>query len=141
MMPAVNDLNLGLIGNSTFGALIDRQGRVAWACFPRFRIRLRPAHAYNAERPQWTRGSNHVRYVAPHMTLRCTTDAPVALGRHQEARELFENMLECRNHLGLLFEDIDPDNGELWGDFPQTYSMVGLINSAMRLSKSWREAF
>ena len=30
--------------------------------------------------------------------------------------------------------------GELWGNFPQTYSMVGLINSAMRLSQTWEEA-
>ena len=64
-----------------------------------------------------------------------------ALGRRDEARELFENMLNCRNHLGLLSEDLNPDTGELWGNFPQTYSMVGLINSAMLLSKSWREAF
>jgi GH15 family glucan-1,4-alpha-glucosidase len=41
----------------------------------------------------------------------------------------------------LLSEDLDPDTGELWGNYPQTYSMVGLINSAMMLSKSWREAF
>ena len=34
-----------------------------------------------------------------------------------------------------------PGTGELWGNFPQTYSMVGLINSAMRLSRSWEEAF
>ncbi len=63
-----------------------------------------------------------------------------AIGRKEEARDLFENMLACRNHVGLLSEDIDPETGELWGNFPQTYSMVGLINSAMRLSKSWEEA-
>jgi GH15 family glucan-1,4-alpha-glucosidase len=40
---------------------------------------------------------------------------------------------------GLLSEDLDPDTGELWGNFPQTYSMVGLIHSAMRLSKTWDE--
>jgi GH15 family glucan-1,4-alpha-glucosidase len=68
-------------------------------------------------------------------------DALAAVGRGDEARELFENMLRCRNPLGLLSEDIDPDTGELWGNFPQTYSMVGFINSAMQLSKSWREAF
>ncbi|MCE2510484.1 MAG: glycoside hydrolase family 15 protein [Alphaproteobacteria bacterium] len=64
-----------------------------------------------------------------------------AIGRKEEARKLFENMLACRNHVGLFSEDIDPKTGELWGNFPQTYSMVGLINSAMRLSKSWEEAF
>jgi GH15 family glucan-1,4-alpha-glucosidase len=68
-------------------------------------------------------------------------DALVALGRSDEARELFENMLACRNHLGLLSEDIHPENRELWGNFPQTYSMVGLINSAAALSIDWKEAF
>ena len=52
---------------------------------------------------------------------------------------LFERMLSHRNHVGLLSEDIDVRTGELWGNFPQTYSMVGLINSALRLSKSWEE--
>jgi GH15 family glucan-1,4-alpha-glucosidase len=68
-------------------------------------------------------------------------DALAAVGREEEARALFENMLACRNHVGLLSEDIDPRTNELWGNFPQTYSMVGIINSAMRLSKSWEEAF
>ena len=68
-------------------------------------------------------------------------DALAAIGRRDEARELFENILARRNHLGLLSEDIDPATGALWGNFPQTYSMVGLINSAMRLSKSWEAAF
>jgi hypothetical protein len=40
----------------------------------------------------------------------------------------------CRNHLGLLSEDVDPKTGELWGNFPQTYSMVGLIISATSAS-------
>ena len=68
-------------------------------------------------------------------------DALAAVGRVEEARALFENMLANRNPLGLLSEDLDPKTGELWGNFPQTYSMVGLIHSAMRLSKSWEEAF
>ncbi len=68
-------------------------------------------------------------------------DALAAMGRRDEARELFENMLAQRNAAGFLSEDLDPRNGEPWGNFPQTYSMVGLINSAMRLSRSWEEAF
>lgn len=63
-----------------------------------------------------------------------------AIGRRDEARRLFHNMLEHRTRLGLLSEDLDPRTGELWGNFPQTYSMVGLINSALRLSRSWEEA-
>ena len=68
-------------------------------------------------------------------------EALAALGRRDEARRLFENVLACRNHVGLLSEDLDPKSRELWGNFPQTYSMVGLISSAMRLSRSWEEGF
>ena len=67
-------------------------------------------------------------------------DALVAIGRRDEARALFELMLSRRNAHGLLSEDIVPKTGELWGNYPQTYSLVGLINSAMKLSKSWEEA-
>ena len=68
-------------------------------------------------------------------------DALAALGRREEARALFERVLEKRTPLGLLSEDIDYRTGELWGNFPQTYSMVGLINCAMKLSDTWEAAF
>ncbi len=68
-------------------------------------------------------------------------DALMATGRIEEARALFEKMLAARNHLGLLSEDMAPDTGELWGNFPQTYSLVGLINSALQLSQPWEDAF
>jgi len=68
-------------------------------------------------------------------------DALATIGRREEARAMFENMLQRCNALGLLSEDVDPVTGELWGNFPQTYSMVGLINSAARLSRSWEDAF
>ena len=68
-------------------------------------------------------------------------DVLAAVGRRDEARALFEKILASCNHVGLLSEDIDPVSGVLWGNFPQTYSMVGLIVSAMRLSKSWEAAF
>jgi len=74
--------------------------------------------------------------------LLCTfwyIDALASVGRREEALELFNNLLARRNHVGLLSEDIDPVTGELWGNFPQTYSQVGLILSAMRLSRSWEE--
>jgi GH15 family glucan-1,4-alpha-glucosidase len=66
-------------------------------------------------------------------------DALAALGRRDEARDQFERMLGARTRLGLLSEDIDPRTSELWGNFPQTYSLVGIINSAMRLSRQWDE--
>ncbi len=87
----------------------------------------------------------HDDYGAPETTfLVCNfwyIDALAALGRREEARELFDSMLACRNHVGLLSEDLAPTSGELWGNFPQTYSMVGLVHSAMQLSKPWEEAF
>jgi len=64
-------------------------------------------------------------------------DALARIGRTDQAREIFETLLASRNHLGLLSEDVDPQTGELWGNFPQTYSMVGIINGATRLSRSW----
>lgn len=66
-------------------------------------------------------------------------DTLAAVGRKDEARALFNRVLGFRNHVGLLSEDVDVNTGELWGNFPQTYSMVGMIHSALRLSRSWEE--
>ncbi|MBR0670224.1 glycoside hydrolase family 15 protein [Neoroseomonas soli] len=66
-------------------------------------------------------------------------DALARVGRKDEARALFERALSWRNHVGLLSEDVHPATGALWGNFPQTYSQVGLILSAMRLSRTWEE--
>jgi GH15 family glucan-1,4-alpha-glucosidase len=68
-------------------------------------------------------------------------NALAAIGRRDEAHALFEKLLACRNTHGLLAEHIDPKTGEQWGNFVQTYSMVGLINSAIRLSIRWDQAF
>lgn len=95
-------------------------------------------------------GNSLYRYVAPDdfgepetsFTI-CTfwyIDALAAIGRLDEARAMFETLLKQRNHLGLLSEDLAFDSGEAWGNFPQTYSHVGLITAAMRLSRSWQEA-
>jgi pentatricopeptide repeat protein len=97
------------------------------------------------------RGGNIFRYAVPDDFGMPTTafnvctfwyiDALCATGRREEARAMFEELLSRRNHVGLLSEDVDPATGDLWGNFPQTYSMVGIILSAMRLSKSWEDAF
>jgi GH15 family glucan-1,4-alpha-glucosidase len=63
-----------------------------------------------------------------------------SIGRKAEARELFGEMLKRRNGVGLMSEDLAPGSGEMWGNYPQTYSMVGIINCAMRLSRSWEDA-
>ncbi|PZU34367.1 MAG: glucoamylase, partial [Acidovorax sp.] len=64
-------------------------------------------------------------------------DALARTGRREQAQEIFEAMLAVRNPLGLLSEDTHAATGEMWGNFPQTYSMVGIINAAMRLSAPW----
>ena len=68
-------------------------------------------------------------------------NALAAIGRRDEARALFEKLLTHRNRHGLLSEHLDPATGEPWGNFVQTYSMVGLITAAIRLSLPWDEAF
>ena len=93
------------------------------------------------------RGSHMLRYATeddfglPATAFNVCTfwliEALHATGRIAEARELFEEMLSRRTAAGLLSEDIDPVTGELWGNYPQTYSLVGLINCAVLLSKPW----
>lgn len=68
--------------------------------------------------------------------LACTfwlVDAYVALGRHDEARSLFERLLGLTNDLGLLAEEYDPRARRQVGNFPQAFSHVGLINSLLHL--------
>ena len=93
------------------------------------------------------RGNHVYRYTSaddfgvPKMAFTACTfwyiDALIRTGAIEEARELFDGLIAARNPLGLLSEDIDPTTGELWGNFPQTYSMVGIINGATRLSRRW----
>jgi GH15 family glucan-1,4-alpha-glucosidase len=68
-------------------------------------------------------------------------DALWMTGRQEEARERFVDALKLRNRYGLLSEDVHPTSGALWGNFPQTYSMAGLILTAMKLSRSWEDRY
>lgn len=61
-------------------------------------------------------------------------EALARLGHTEEAERVFEQMLGYANHVGLFSEDIDPRNGTQLGNFPQTYSHVGVINSAFAIS-------
>ncbi|MGC6331556.1 glycoside hydrolase family 15 protein [Rhizorhabdus sp. FW153] len=93
------------------------------------------------------RGSHMLRYATeddfglPHTAFNVCTfwliEALWLTGRTEDARELFEEMLSRRTRAGLLSEDIDPVTGELWGNYPQTYSLVGIINCAALLSRPW----
>lgn len=93
------------------------------------------------------RGSHMLRYSTeddfgpPKSAFNVCTfwliEALHATGRQSDARDLFEEMLSRRTAAGLLSEDIDAVSGELWGNYPQTYSLVGLINCAVLLSRPW----
>ena len=111
---------------------------------PRFAGTLKAVEDELRRGPYLFRYANPDDFGMPETAFNICTfwyiDALAAVGRNREARELFCNMLERRNDLGLLSEDLDPETGELWGNFPQTYSMVGIVNGATRLSRSWEEA-
>jgi len=63
-------------------------------------------------------------------------DALTLSGRIEEARELFETLLSYASPLGLLAEEVDPDTGAHLGNFPQAFSHIGLINSALYLGRA-----
>jgi GH15 family glucan-1,4-alpha-glucosidase len=71
--------------------------------------------------------------------LACTfwwADNLVLLGRHAEARRIFERLLALRNDVGLLSEEYDPRARRLVGNFPPAFSHVGLVNTAHNLTQA-----
>lgn len=67
-------------------------------------------------------------------------EALAANGQLDKAAQVIEKLLKCTNHLGLFSEDAD-ENGGQWGNFPQTYSHVGLVNAVYRLAKKLDKPF
>lgn len=61
-------------------------------------------------------------------------DALVLVGRREEARQLFRRLVGLANDVGLLAEEYDPVQSRMLGNFPQAFSHVGLVNSALNLS-------
>ncbi len=104
---------------------------------------------FTAVEKELRRGEHMLRYASeddfglPETAFNMCTfwliEALHLVGRDEEARGLFEAMLSHRTSSGLLSEDMDFETGELWGNFPQTYSLVGVINCAGLLSKPWSE--
>jgi GH15 family glucan-1,4-alpha-glucosidase len=75
--------------------------------------------------------------------LACTfwlADAYWLSGRHREARELFERLLAIRNDVGLLAEQYDPRTRRQLGNFPQAFSHVSLVNTALNISRPGKPA-
>lgn len=67
-------------------------------------------------------------------------DAYLSVGRHDDARALFDRLLATRNDLGLLAEEYDTRNRRLVGNFPQAFSHVALVNTAFNLTRAARPA-
>ena len=61
-------------------------------------------------------------------------EALAAVGRIDDAIKEFDNLLQFSNHLLLFSEDVDENDGSQWGNFPQAYSHVGLMNAAYRIA-------
>jgi GH15 family glucan-1,4-alpha-glucosidase len=102
---------------------------------------------FNAVEKGLRRGDNMLRYASeddfgrPETAFNFCTfwliEALFLVGRREEARSLYVKMLDRLTPAGLLSEDTDFETGELWGNYPQTYSLVGLINCAGLLSRPW----
>jgi GH15 family glucan-1,4-alpha-glucosidase len=67
-------------------------------------------------------------------------DNLILLGDLDEAEEMFERLLSLRNDLGLLSEEYEPTLDRLVGNFPQAFSHIGLVNTALRLDRALIEA-
>ena len=63
-------------------------------------------------------------------------DDLILLGEVDKARALFERVGACANDLGLLSEEIDPHTGDMLGNFPQAFSHMALINTAVQLNRA-----
>ncbi|MCK5931020.1 MAG: glycoside hydrolase family 15 protein [Fulvimarina manganoxydans] len=63
-------------------------------------------------------------------------DVYILQNRYEDALRLFERLIAVSNDLGLLAEEYDPRNREMLGNFPQAFSHVGLIVTALNLSRA-----
>jgi len=70
------------------------------------------------------------------MTTYWLVDNLSLMGRHDEARALFERLRALRNDVGLLAEEYDPVNQRMLGNFPQAFSHLAFIVSAMGLART-----
>ncbi len=71
--------------------------------------------------------------------IACTfwlVDCYQLMGRHDEARRIYESLLDLRNDVGLLSEEYDPNERRQLGNFPQAFSHVAIVNTAFNLSPS-----
>lgn len=66
-------------------------------------------------------------------------EALATIGRADDARALMDRCCSALSSTGLMSEDYDPGERRLWGNFPQAYSHIGLINAAFAASPRWAD--
>ena len=133
-------------GGSTFDASLLLMGEVGF--LPpgdlRFKSTVLALERALCDGPHMRRYESEDDFGRPEVAFNACSfwrvDALARIGETERARECFEALLARRNHVGLLSEDLNPVTGELWGNFPQTYSMVGIVNCAVRLSTQWEDS-
>jgi GH15 family glucan-1,4-alpha-glucosidase len=74
--------------------------------------------------------------------LLCTfwlAQALAMAGKVDRARQVFDRAARYVNDVGLLAEEVDPDTGEMLGNFPQAFSHIGLVNAAWAIAEAERQ--
>lgn len=132
--PGTQYADASLLHLITLGFLAPRSARAKKHLEYIERSLLTPGkHLYRYNRPD--------DFGKPEVTFGICTfwyiEALVCVGRIDEAFQIFENMLTFSNHLGLFSEDFDEGTKSSWGNFPQAYTHVGLINTAFKLSQTF----
>lgn len=140
--PDLNTMSATLSGNHLDASLIQLLDlRFFDPHDPRFRGTLGSLEQSLRRGPYMLRYATEDDFGLPRTAFNFCTfwliEAMHIMGREREARALFEEMLSRRTAAGLLSEDIEPETGQLWGNYPQTYSLAGLINCALLLSRPW----
>ncbi len=90
-----------------------------------------------------TRGDSDGLPAGEGAFLACSfwlADNLVLLGRHRDAKRLYERLLALRNDVGLLSEEYDPAARRLVGNFPQAFSHIAIINTAHNLMRKAKPA-
>jgi GH15 family glucan-1,4-alpha-glucosidase len=114
-------LDHGVIGNGRVLALVSPSSHIDWLCMPRFDS----ASVFASIRVFTSAQSGSSANVPPLSISSILEDAAAR----------FERLMGFANCVGLFSEDIDPQSEMLLGNFPQAYTHVGLINTAVTISE------
>jgi GH15 family glucan-1,4-alpha-glucosidase len=142
--PARNSF-VGRYGGEDLDASLLQMGRLRFLApeDPRFGSTIESIHR-DLSRGGWLqRYSLNDGFGQPSVAFVICTfwliEALATVGRRSEARDMFDRIRPALSPLGLLAEDFDPASPRMWGNFPQTYSHVGLIHAAFAASPQWAE--